>query len=275
MVPTAARSFTESFHGWFSVPIFLALIAWCMRGGKRNSFDKWLTCFAMLAFVLPVIAQYSLQKYYVYAHRMPLLPNCMRGQKFAYLILYIYIAWLLAELFRRFVFRDKCILIFVTAVIVTIMPPFINNRRNPWGQWDYNAAQLKTLLDGQKIESAGWHRRVINVANWARRKTPVDSLFLFVHPDMSPFRIYAFRSLVTSLGCGDMTTVNGAELILDWAKYQRDIDRILAKADISRLIKLAGQSKADYIIVPQNFPQITKWSTVMQDRFWTVYKKAG
>lgn len=271
--PFPASFLARAFMYGFSVPLLLGTIAWCLRKEKRNMFDKWLVCFLLLAFVGTVIAQYIMQQIYIHFTITPFLANCMRGQKFAYLVLYIYIAWLLAELLRRFTLRDRCILLILVAMIVAIMPPFGNNSRNPWGQWDYNASQMNTLLRGEKIEIAGWHRQVANICAWAQQKTPKDSLFLFVHRSMDPFRIYALRSLVSSLGGGGVAVFNGPRIFTTWAKYQRELEWITARNDVSRLLKLADESRADYIIVPNGFPNVTGWPLEMRDRYWTIYKK--
>jgi hypothetical protein len=158
-------------------------------------------------------------------------------------------------------------------MIVAIMPLFGNNPNDPWGQWDYNKSQMNDLLQGEKIEIAGWHKRIANVCDWARQKTPKDSLFLFVHRFMDPFRIYALRSMVSSQGVGDIARYNGPKRFLPWANYQQQLEHITVTKDVPRLLKLADQSKADYIIVPNDFPNVTGWVSVMQDHFWTVYKK--
>jgi hypothetical protein len=273
--PFPASFLARAFMHGFSVPLLLGTIAWCLRKERRNMFDKWLVCFLLLAFVGTVIAQYIMQQIYIHFKIAPVLANCMRGQKFAYLVLYIYVAWLLAELLRQFTLRDRCVLITVVAMIVAIMPPFGNNSRDPWGQWDYNASQMNALLQGEKIEIAGWHRQIANICAWAQQKTPKDSLFLFVHRFMSPFRIYALRSLVTAQSGGGYARFTGPKAIITWAKYQRELEWITARNDVPRLLKLADESRADYIIVPNGFPNVTGWHLEMRDRFWTVYKKTA
>jgi len=257
----------------FSAPLFLGVMGWCLRREKRNMFDGWLLRFFLLAFVGTVIVQDVMQHIYEHFEIAPFLPNCMRGQKFAYLVLYIYIAWLLAELLRRFILRDRCILIFVIAMIVAIMPLFGNNPRDPWGQWQYNNIQMDALLRGEKIEIAGWHKQIANICTWARQNTPKDSLFLLAHRYMSPFRIYALRSIVSSHVGRDIARHSGPERFTTWAKYQQELELIMASNDVSRLLKLADDSKADYIIVPNGFPEVTGWVSVMRGRFWTVYKR--
>jgi hypothetical protein len=272
-LPLSTSTLTKVLLVGFSALVFLATIAWCLRKERRNMFDSWLVCFFLLAFVCPVIAQYAMQGIYAHFKTAPPLLDCMRAQKLAYLVLYIYVAWLLAELLRRFARLDRWVLIIVTAMIVAIMPVFGKDSRDPWGQWRYNAGQMKTLLGGEKIEIAGWHNSIANVCNWARQKTPKDSLFLFANRFMDPFRIYALRSLVTSQLAGGIAYYHGPKAVVTWAKYQQEIEWITAKKDISRLLKLANQSKADYIIVSNDFPEVTGWTPVMRDRFWTVYKK--
>ncbi len=272
--PIPSHVLAQALLFGFSVPLFLAVIAWCMRGERRNIFDTWLVCFFLLAFVLPVVAQYAMQRISLHFKISPLFLSCMRAHKFAYLVLYIYIAWLLSELLRRFTLRERSILIVVTAVIIVIMPLFGNNSRDPSGQLDYNIAQMNALLGGRKIEIAGWFHYIENVSAWARQKTPKDSLFLFVYRSMCPFRIYALRSIVTSRNSGCMAYYRSSEALTTWARYQQELEKVIAGKDVSRLLKLAGESKADYIITPVSFPKVTGWTLVMQDRYWTVYKKS-
>lgn len=271
--PLSGAVLSKAFLFGFSVPVFLATIAWCLRREKRNMFDRWLVCFFLLSFVGTIIAQYIMQKVYWNLKIPQLFPNFLRGQKFAYLVLYIYTAWLLAELFRRFIVRDRCVLIVIIAMIVAVMPLFGNNPNNPWGQWDYNKSQMNALLGGENIEITGWHNRIANLCDWVRQKTPNDSLFLFVHRNMDPFRIYALRSIVSSHGSGDTARFSGPKLFLPWAKCQQELDLVIALKNVQRLLKLANRSKADYIIVSNDFPEVTGWTPVMRDRFWTVYKK--
>lgn len=269
--PDAAGALAKSLLFGFSVPLLLATIAWCFRKERRNMFDKWLLWFFLLSFVGTVVAEYTMQRALMHLKVDPFLPN--RGQKFAYLVMYIYIAWFLAELLGRSALRERCVLVTVAAAVVAIMPVFGNNSRDPVGQWRYNAVQAGILLRGEKIEIAGWHAGIAKVCAWARQKTPKDSLFLFVHRFMSPFRIYALRSLVSSEGSGGMAYYSGHEVFATWAKYQQQLERITASRDVSRLLSLADESRADYIIVPNDFPKVTGWALAMRDRFWTVYKR--
>lgn len=271
--PLSAATLTKVFLFGFSVPLLLAATGWCLRQERRNKFDTWLVRFFLLVFVGPVIVQYSMQRICVHFKIAPVFLDCMRAQKFAYLVLYIYIAWLLAELLGRLALRERFVLIVVAAAIVAIMPLFGNNSRDPWGQWSYNTKQMGMLLKGEKIEIAGWHNQIANVCTWARQKTPKDSLFLFTHRFMDPFRIYALRSMVTSRGAGSSAYYNGPETVSIWAKYQQQLEQITARQDVPGLLKLAEISKADYIIVSAGFPEVTGWLPVMRDRFWMVYKK--
>jgi len=271
-LPVPAATLAKVFFSGFAGPIFLASIAWCLRKEKRNEFDRWSLYFFLLAFVGMVAAQYVVQKIYSLFNSVPVLP-CMRGQKFAYLVLYIYIGWFLAELLRRFGLREKVVLIAVTALIVAVMPLFGSNSQDPWGQWRYNLEQADKLLSGEKIESAGWHDRIASVCNWAKQNTPEDSLFLFAHRFMSPFRMYAQRSLVSSQVGRDAARSNGARCFTTWAKYQRELERITAERDVTRLLQLAKVSGADYIVVPGDFPKVDGWRPVFRDALWIVYKK--
>jgi len=271
--PIPSRILAQALLFGFSVTLFLAVIGWCMRSKRRNMFDTWLACFFLLAFILPVIAQYAMQQISLNYKISPLFLSCMRANKFAYLVLYIYIAWFLSELFRRFSLRERTILIAVTAVIIAIMPMFGNNSRSLSGQLDYNIAQMDALLGGKKIDFAGWFHYIENVSAWARQKTPKNSLFLFVHRDMSLFRIYALRSIVTSDNSGCMAYYRSPKALMTWTRYQQELEKVIATRDVSRLLKLAGESKADYIITPNGFPEVTGWTLVMRDQYWTVYQK--
>ena len=272
-LPLSTSTLTKVLLVGFSALVFLATIAWCLRKERRNMFDSWLVCFFLLAFVCPVIAQYAMQAICAQFKIMPVFLDCMRAQKTAYLPLYIYIAWLLAELLSRLNLRERSVLIVVTAMIVVIMPVFGKDSRDPWGQWRYNAGQMKTLLGGEKIEIAGWHNRILDISSWARQKTPKDSLFLFAHHFMDPFRVYAQRSIVNSRGSGCIAYYRGPKAVTIWAKYQQEMEWIIATRNVPRLLRFADYTKADYIIVPNAFPEVTGWPVVMRDRFWTVYKR--
>jgi len=269
-----ASYLAKTFMAGFSVLVLLAAVAWCMRKENRNIFDRWLVCFFLLAFVGTVTVQWLIQL--IYAHfKITLDYFCLiRGNKFAYLVLYIYIAWLMAQLLRRFGTTERRVLIIAAAVIVALMPLFKNNAANPWGQWRYNRMQADALFRGEKIEIAGWHLHIANVSAWARQNTPKDSLFLFVSRFMDPFRIYALRSvIVCSHLCGGDAMFNGQTTFATWARYQQDLEWIIARKDVSRLLKLADESAADYIITPNEFPRVNEWPIAMRDQFWTVYKR--
>lgn len=272
-LPLSGATLAKVLLSGFSVLILLATTAWCLRREKRNAFDRWLVSFFLLAFLLPPIVQYTMQQICIHLKIVPVFLDCMRAHKFSYLVLYIYVAWLLAELLRKLVVRDKCVLIAVTAMIVVIMPLFGNNSRNPWGQWQHNKKQMNALLGGERIEIAGWHNRIADVCAWARQKTPKDSLFLFANPYMSPFRVYALRSLVSSRGGGGVAYYNEPKTAVQWAKYQQELTWITSRKDVPRLLKFADYTKADYIITANDFPKVSGWPVVMRDRFWTVYKR--
>jgi len=269
----SAKALVKPLMNGFSVLVFLGAIAWGLRGKKRNSFDVWLLCIFLLAFVAPLLLQYANKIIDTNFDLRLALPNWARSNKFAYLILYIYIAWLLAQLFRRFSRPDRCILIVVTAVIVAMMPAFMNNPQDPWGQWHYNSEQKDKLLRGEKIEIGGWHSYIAGIANWARQKTPKGSLFLLAHTNMGAFRIYAQRSIVYERHAGGFAKRRGPNAYKVWQRYKKDMDQILARKDSAMLIKLADKSKADYVVVPNDFPKLSKWVTATRDQFWTVYKR--
>jgi hypothetical protein len=272
-LPIPSHLLAKSLMFGFAVPLLLAAISWCIRAERRNSFDRWLLWFFLVAFIGTVAAQFLLQKIYTALRAYPFLDNLMRGQRYAYLVLYIYIAYLLADVLSRLTLRDKCVLITVAALVVAVMPPLDNNSRSPFGQWRYNAQQAEKLLQGQKIESAGWHNSLAELCTYARQKTPVDSLFLVAHRFMSPFRIYALRSMVSSQTDGCFSRHNGPQGLINWVNRQRWLEQITAGMDTTLLLKLAEQSQADYIVVPADFPELTVWQLVMQDHFWRLYKR--
>jgi hypothetical protein len=270
-------TFTKAFVFGFSAPLFLATIGWCLRKNDRNRFDKWLVCFFILTFVGTVITHFIMVYFSTHYKFVPIF-NCMRGHKDAYLVLYIYMAWSLAELLRRLAFRERFVLTAVTAAIIAIIPPYnsiepFKNSIEPSSQLVYNVSQMKTLLRGEKIEIAGPHKYIAEVANWARKETPEDSLFLFVYPEMSQFRIYALRSIVTSYLGGGYAQFAGPRGLATWAKYQQKLEQIISTKDVSGLLELAEESAADYIIAPNNFPKAPGWVFVLKDRYWTVYQK--
>lgn len=270
-----AKFFAKAFMAGFSVLILLAVIAWCLRKKKRNLFDNWLVCFFALAFVGTIMMYYVIRQLYIWFNIPMDLFDLLRGNKFAYMILYIYVALLLAWLLRRFVLRDRCVLIAVVALIVVMMPAFWTNSKDPWGQWGHNSRQAEVLLGGKKIEVAGWHERLSDVSTWARQNTPEDSLFLFADHFADPFRIYALRSvIVCSRLYGGGAMLNGAGSYARWTKYQQALREIIARGDIRGLLELAAESRADYIIVANGrFARIAQWPIAMRDRFWTVYRK--
>jgi hypothetical protein len=272
-LPVPASKLVQPFY-CFAPFIFIAALGWCIRKEKRNAFDKFLIVFAVLSFVGTVIGQAVLQQVYLSMKTYPFLDNFMRGQKFAYLVLYIYTAYLLADILRSAGLSAKALLITVCAVIVVLLPLFVNNSDDPFGQWEYNSAQLNQLLNGNKIEIAGWHQYVEGVSNWAKTNTPAESLFLFANNFMSPFRIYAQRSMVTTRDGGDFARFNKPDGFLRWSDYQAKLEKITAEGDLNGLLALAAESKADYIVVPPNWPDLKGRSLVYHDDYWKVFKSS-
>jgi hypothetical protein len=270
-LPVPASKLVKAFCD-FAPFIFIAVLGWCLRKEKRNVFDKFLIVFGVLSFVGAVIGQAILQKIYLALKSHPFLDNLMRGQKYTYLVLYIYAAYLLADFMRSIGLSARAVLITVCAVIVVLLPLFVNNSTEPFGQWEYNYYQLNQLLDGQKIDIAGWHQYVEGVSNWAEANTPVNSLFLFANNFMSPFRIYAQRSMVTSRDGGDFARFNKPDGFIKWASYQERLERITAEGDVNGLLALAAESKADYIVIPGNWPDLKGRSLVYHDEYWRVFK---
>ena len=54
-------------------------------------------------------------------------------------------------------------------------------------------------------------------------------------------------------------------------EYQKQLSYVTQRRDVGGLLDLAKKSEADFVAVPQDFPQITSGSLVFQDRFWRVY----
>ncbi len=84
-----------------------------------------------------------------------------------------------------------------------------------------------------------------------------------------PAHVHFFRNAIDiwkSQGHEVAVTARDKEIVLE-------LEWIIAKKDVPRLLGLAKQSKADYIITPNNFPRVTSWTLATQDRFWRVYKK--
>ncbi len=263
----------------FTPLLFLAAIAWCKRKEKRSLFDGWMVWFTVLAFAGTVILQFSIQGICEYLKIEPFTPNIIRGQTFVYLVLYIYIAWLLAELFRRFAFKEKAVLITVCAIVIAVMPVFGNGKEqsqssSPFAQWDYNTQEKDALFRGEKIEMAGWFMYMDKLCQWAKQKTPANSLFLFADKFMDPFRIYAQRSMVISQISGGVAHFNGPRVLAKWVDYEQQIDEIMGTKSASLLLKLANDSKADYIVTANDFPEVTGWTTVYRDPYWRVYKRS-
>jgi len=261
----------------FSVPLLLAAAGWVVRGKKRNALDWWLLIFFLFSAVGYVVLQYLMQKISASMQQTPPIVNIHRGQKNAYLVLYIYGAIFLRYLFLQIGRIDRRTLIAIGAAVIFAMPliTFARQADNPDRQWSSNVSHFSKLMRGEKIETIGWYPMVIPVARWARENTPPDSLFLFAHYNMPLFRIYALRSMVSSSGCGGIALYNGPRRMIYWYKAQKVLMNTKTKRGVEQLAKFAEDTGSDYIILSRNTPSVPGWSPVAYDNYWIVYAPAS
>ena len=257
----------------FSLPLLLGVAGWAVRGQKRGPFDRWLLTYFLVAAILFVVLQYVMQKASFAMGKAPPIVSIMRGQKNAYLILYVYGAVFLRFLFSHIGKRERRILIVAMTILVFVMPliTFVHKVGNAVRQWENNSAQFRQLMGGRKIEVVGQYGAIVPVAQWVRKNTPTDSLILFGHKDMPIFRIYALRSIVSSHGCGGLAFYNGPEKLIQWYNAQKVLEHLNTKSDVERLVKLAEETGSNYIILPRNIVSVPGWSPMAYDRYWIVY----
>lgn len=259
----------------FSFPLLLATAGWCLRGQKRSSFDRWLLIFFVIAVAGFVAVQYIMQKVSASLDCAPPIVNVHRGQKYAYLPLYIYTAVFLKYLFSQLRRLERRSLIVVVAGVVAVMPlvEFARVGRNPGKRWENNTGHFGQLMQGKRIETIGWYDIVTPVAQWARQNTPTDSLFLFGHSSMSVFRIYALRGIVGASADGGVALYNGPKKMIQWYKTQKALEQmqITTSYDAKAVAKLAKETGSDYIVLPRNMPAVPGWKPVFRGRYWTVY----
>lgn len=257
----------------FSFPLLLATAGWCLRGQKRSSFDRWLLIFFVIAVAGFVAVQYIMQKVSASLDRAPPIVNVHRGQKYAYLVLYIYAAVFLRHLFEHMGRLERRSLIAVAAILVAALPlvTFAHRGANPDKRWENNVTHLRKLIRGEKVETTGWYDMLVPVCQWVRTNTPPDSLFLFGHNNMPLFRIYALRSIVSSTGCGGIALYNGPQKLIHWHKAQKVLERLTSKGGVEQLVKLAEETGSNYIILSRNVPSVPGWTPMAYDRYWVVY----
>jgi len=253
----------------FSPVLLLATAGWALRGQNRGPFDRWLLIFFLFTMIGFVVLQYVMQEISASLDEAPPIANIHRGQKNAYLPLYIYAAVFLRYLFGQLGRPERRILIAVAGVLVAVMPlvEFSRGKGNSGKRWENNVNDFSELMRGEKIETIGW--RVIPVAQWARQNTPVDSLFLFGR--YKEFRIYALRSIVGVSTDGGIAMYNGPRKMIQWYKTEKALEQITAHYDAKGFAKLAKETGSDYIVLPAYVPAVPGWKPVYKDNYWTVY----
>lgn len=257
----------------FSLPLLLATAGWAVRGQKRNNFDRCMLIFFLITAIGFVVMQYVMQEVSTSLKKAPPIVNIHRGQKYAYLILYIYSAVFVRHLLLRMGRIERRALIAVIAVVLAAMPviAFAGKGSNAGMRWKTNIGHFHQLMKGEKIETIGWYSAVVPVSQWFRENTPPDSLVLFGRNHMSLFRIYSLRSMVSSAGGGGIAFYNGPKKLIYWFKAQKVLEQINSRDGVAQLVKLAEQTNSDYIIMPRSAPAVTGWYPVAYDRYWIVY----
>ncbi|MBN1393350.1 MAG: hypothetical protein JW947_11195 [Sedimentisphaerales bacterium] len=256
----------------FMPVLLLGAAGWALRGRNRGPFDRWLLMFFLFTMVGFVVIQYIMQEVNAFFKEAPPILDIHRGQRYAYLPLYIYTAVLLRYLFDRLEKYERLILIVLFGVLVTVIPLVdFSEERGDSGeqQWKNNITHFDKLIKGKKIEVIGRNKQLVPVARWARENTPVDSLFIVGR--YREFRVYALRSIVSVVKDGGIAFYNGPKKMIEWYRIQKNVEQIKESPNIEDIAKLAKGTSADYIVLPQNVRPAAGWRQVYKDSLWTVY----
>ncbi|MBN1393351.1 MAG: hypothetical protein JW947_11200 [Sedimentisphaerales bacterium] len=258
----------------FSPVLLLAIAGWALRGRNRGPFDRWLLSFFLFTMICFVALQYIMQKASTLLEAAPPIANIHRGQRFAYLPLYIYSAVLLKYLFDQIGRLERYILTATAGVLVALIPliEFSGEKGKISQRWETNVNNLGMLIQGEKIEALGWHNNIVPVAEWAKENTPPDSLFLIGHPNVSSFRIYALRSIAGALTDGGIAFYNGPKKMIQWYKIEDALEQFLVSRDAKNIIKLIEETHPDYILIPTSIKVKLTLEEVYKDDFCIVYK---
>ncbi|MBN1346278.1 MAG: hypothetical protein JXQ73_26560 [Phycisphaerae bacterium] len=264
---------TENAHQFlsnFGPMLFLAAAGWVLRNGKRGPLDRWLLCFFLLAAIAPVVAQYVMQKTFMAMGKAPPIANVMRAQKNAYLVMYVYAAFLILELMARTNRRGRVLLVVTAGAAAIFGGPLLRAE-----VFRANLSQLRELASGNRLHVEA--PDIDRVADWARDETPRDALFLFSHTRFAPFRFCAQRSLVTSFTDGGMALYNGPARIVQWHRWQSRLREAVEDRSVEKLLKLANEARADYIGISADWPGPPDAKLVYSGHHWDVYErpKAG
>ena len=269
------REAVESVLGAFAVPLVLGAAGWMLCARRRGAFDRTMLVFFLITAVGLVAAQYLMQKVCASLQIAPPVINIHRGQKNAYLILYIYAAALLANLLPRVKLPERHSVIAVLAMIVTALPLIGFWRiHRPRRRLAANLAQVPRLLRADRIDMVPWYESVAPVADWVRRNTPRDSLVLFGHRNMGIFRVLARRAIVGSRGAGGVAIYSGYRDTIRWYRTQRVLEKVRGNQTMDRHRALADETGADYIIVPPNIKGGPGWRRVHEAPHWNVFARA-
>lgn len=259
---------TSAYHHFFLVfgPIFLlGAMGWVMRGSARGPFDRCLGVLFLLAALGMPVAQYLMQVISDATNTPPPMLNVLRAQKYAYLVLMIYMAYLLAMLLERGTQRER-VLIVIAGVMVTFLgsPAYFPHH------WNRNAQQARALIKGERI--SGEPEALVGLTQWARQHTPKDSVFLLMHPRMPWFRMYALRGLVVSWNDNGPAFYNGPVTTSNWYRWNKMINKMSYKPTLEALNQLIKESGANYVGAPSSWSAIPTYSEVYEDSIWKVYK---
>ncbi len=248
------------------VPLVLGVAGWVMRARQRGPLDRFLWTFFLLAAIGVPVGQYVMQLACEGLGRLAPVANLMRGQKYAYLVLHIYTAYLVAGLLARCVGRwDRVALITVVGAAAAFGEP-------PFNRFllQYNAQQASALMRGDKI--VGAPAALAKLTQWAKRETPRGSLFLLTHPKMHWFRMHAQRPMVVAFPDAGMAFYNGPEHLIRWYRYYGAVESLYRRPNPELLSNLVAATKADYVAVLRGWPKLRPWPEVYRDANWTVYR---
>lgn len=257
----------------FSFPLLLGIAGWAVRGKKRNSFDKCLLVFFLFTAIGFVVLQYLMQKISFAFDKAPPIVNIHRGQKYAYLILFIYSTVFIRFFLMKIGKLERRVILTVAAILLILLPviTFAKLNSNPGSRWQKNTQEFATLMQGKRID-ADWYSGIVGpVAQWVSQNTPPDSLILFGHYNMPVFRVYAKRSMVGAMADGGVALYNGPEKMIQWYKTMQVLEHINDRYDANVVAELAETTGSDYIVLASNLPAIPGWKTVATGRYWNVY----
>jgi hypothetical protein len=233
--------------------------------------DRWLWWFGGLSVAVSLLEPALQQLICAWLEKFPPMIEQFRGFRFLYVVIFIYIARLVAAVLQSSqpVWK-RAVWLAVIAACIYAYPSKIKRLIPPPMMARINAAlrvQPVTINSDWQLAYYTPVPSFLALCDWARTQTPPDSLFLY---DNFQFRFYARRAMVGPWKDGSFALARGPQSLLAWHEKNIAITRAYDPPDPAALLALARRFKATHVVLPAacNVPGL---AAVFRNEVFAVY----